>query len=69
MTVKPRYTTDDRAFNCAVVYSTPSGRRVQANLRTIAPAADLALDLAVQIVRTDKRRLIQSIEYMEAIEQ
>lgn len=67
--MRPRYTTDDRVFNCAVVYSTPSGRRVQTNLRTIAPAADLALDLAIRVMRADKRRLIQSIAYTEAIEQ
>ena len=59
----------DRTFNCAVLYINESNRRMQANVKTIAPAADLALDLAEKLVRTDKRRKVKSVYYTTAIEQ
>jgi len=59
----------DRIFNCAVLYITANNHRKQANLKTIAPAADLAMELAVKIVRADKRRKVQTIVYTGAIEQ
>jgi hypothetical protein len=59
----------DRTFNCAVLYTNTGGRRKQANIKTIAPAADLAMELATKIVRTDKRRRVQSVYYTSAIKQ
>jgi len=58
----------DHLFNCAVLYINTGNRRKQANLKTIAPAADLAMELAIKIVRADKRRKVRAIEFMEAIE-
>lgn len=60
---------NDRTFNCAVLYINESNRRMQATIKTIAPAADLAMDLAIKIVRADKRRKVKSVYYMTAIEQ
>jgi hypothetical protein len=59
----------DRLFNCAVLYITASNCRKQANLKTIAPAADLAMELAEKIVRADKRRRVKRVYYTRAIEQ
>jgi hypothetical protein len=59
----------DRTFNCAVLYVNESNRRMQATIKTIAPAADLAMDLATKIVRADKRRKVKSVYYTTAIEQ
>jgi len=59
----------DRTFNCAILYINESNRRMQANVKTIAPAADLALDLAEKLVRADKRRKVKSVYYTTAIEQ
>jgi hypothetical protein len=59
----------DRTFNCAILYINESNRRTQANVKVIAPAADLALELAEKIIRTDGRRKVREIVYMEAIEQ
>jgi hypothetical protein len=44
-------------------------RRKQANVKTIASAADIALDLAEKLVRADKRRKVKSVYYTSAIEQ
>jgi hypothetical protein len=60
---------DYRTFNCAVLYLNTGNRRKQANIKTIAPAADLAMELATKIVRTDKRRKVKSVYYTTAIEQ
>lgn len=59
----------DRLFNCTVVYNTPAGARRHFRAKTIAPAADLALEIAEKLLRADKRRLVASVEYTEAIEQ
>lgn len=59
----------DRVFNCAVLYITASNHRKQATIKTIAPAADLAMELAEKIVRADKRRKMKSVYYTTAIEQ
>lgn len=59
----------DRTFNCAVLYITASNHRKQATIKTIAPAADMAMDLAIKIVRADKRRKVKSVYYTTAIEQ
>lgn len=59
----------DRTFNCAILYLNESNRRMQANVKTIAPAADMAMDLATKIVRADKRRKVKSVYYTTAIEQ
>ena len=59
----------DRTFNCAVLYINTGNRRMQATIKTIAPAADLAMELATKIVRADKRRKVKSVYYTTAIEQ
>jgi len=59
----------DRTFNCAILYVNTGGRRKQANVKTIANAADIALDLAEKLVRADKRRKVKSVYYTSAIEQ
>lgn len=66
----PRYdSSNDRLYNCLLVYNTPAGRRIHYHTRTIARAADLALDIARMHLAQDTRRRVRSIEYMEAIEQ
>jgi len=59
----------DRTYNCAILYVNTGGRRKQANVKTIASAADIALDLAEKLVRADKRRKVKSVYYTSAIEQ
>lgn len=59
----------DRLFNCTLVYLTPTGKRIHFRTKAIAPAADLALDLAQRHLAHDSRRRVQTVEYMEAIEQ
>jgi len=59
----------DRLFNCLLVYHTPAGKRIHFRTKAIAPAADLALDLAQRHLTHDTRRRVQSIVYMEVIEQ
>ena len=59
----------DRAFNCTVCYINTGNRRKQATIKTIAPAADLAMALAEKIARADNRRMIKSVYYITAIEQ
>jgi len=59
----------DRRFNCSVLYINTGGRRKQATIKTIAPAADLAMALAERIARADKRRRVQNVYYVTAIEQ
>ena len=59
----------DRVYGCVITYLTPKGHWVQVNERTMAPSAEEALALAEKIVRADKRRVIQSIEYRKAYEQ
>jgi len=59
----------DRLFNCTLVYHTPAGKRIYFRTKAIAPAADLALDLAQRHLTHDSRRRVQTVEYMEAIEQ
>ena len=59
----------DRTFNCAILYINESNRRMQANVKTIAPAADISLDLAEKLIRADKRRNVKSVYYTSAIEQ
>jgi hypothetical protein len=59
----------DRLFNCAVLYVNTGNRRMQATVKTTAPAADLAMELATKIVRADKRRKVKSVYYTTAIEQ
>lgn len=59
----------DRLFNCLLVYYTPAGKRVHYRTKAIAPAADLALDLAQRHITHDSRRKVQTVDYMEAIEQ
>lgn len=60
--------SQDRTFSCAVLYLNAGNRRMQATVQTIAPAADLAMELAIKIVRADKRRKVKSIYYTTAIE-
>lgn len=62
-------TSYDLLFNCTVVYITPSGARKHFRAKTIAPAADLALEIAEKLLRTDKRRQVHAVEYTEAIQQ
>lgn len=59
----------DRVFNCAVLYVNTSNHRKQATVKTIAPAADLAMELATKIVRADNRRKVKNVYYTTAIEQ
>jgi hypothetical protein len=59
----------DRVFNCAVLYVNTSNHRKQATIKTIAPAADLAMELATKIVRADNRRKVKNVYYTTAIEQ
>jgi|DEB19_MinimDraft_3_1074340.scaffolds.fasta_scaffold724219_1 hypothetical protein len=61
--------SNDRTFNCAVLYINTGNCRKQATIKTIAPAADLAMELAIKIVRADKRRKVKSVYYTTAIEQ
>jgi hypothetical protein len=69
MTMRHYDSSQDRTFNCAVLYINAGGRRKQATVKTIAPAADLAMALAERIVRADNRRRVQSVYYTSAIEQ
>lgn len=55
-------------FNCLLIYYTPSGYRRQSHHRTIAPAADLALDIAEKQLRNDKRRRVDRVVYGKAIQ-
>jgi hypothetical protein len=65
----PRYdSTADRLYNCLLVYNTPAGKRIHYRTKTIARAADLALDIAQRHITHDTRRKVRSVEYMEAIE-
>jgi hypothetical protein len=59
----------DRTFNCTILYVNTGERRKQANVKTIASAADIALNLAEKLVRDDKRRKVKNIYYTSAIEQ
>jgi hypothetical protein len=69
MTMRHYDSRNDRTFNCAILYVNTGERRKQANVKTIASAADIALDLAERIVRADKRRKVKSVYYTSAIEQ
>lgn len=56
----------DRRFNCAVLYLNNSNRRMQANIKTIAPAADMAMELATKIVRAERDQLLRTVAGYEA---
>jgi hypothetical protein len=60
--------TTDRLYNCLLVYHTPAGKRIHYRTKTIARAADLALDIAQRHITHDTRRKVRAIEFMEAIE-
>lgn len=62
-----RYTPKYK-FNCLLEYYTPSGYRRQSTHRTIASAADLALDIAEKQLRNDKRRRVAWVSYGKAIQ-
>lgn len=53
-------------FNCLLIWLTPCGKRNQRWIQTTAIAADLALDLAERILRSDKRRKVVRVLYGEA---
>ena len=55
-------------FNCLLVYYTASGYRRQSHHRTIATAADLALEIAERQLRGDKRRRVAWVSYGKAIQ-
>ena len=55
-------------FNCLLIYYTASGYRRQSTHRTIAPSADLALDIAEKQLRNDKRRRVGRVVYGKAIQ-
>lgn len=55
-------------FNCLLIYYTPSGYRRQSTHRTIASAADLALDIAEKQLRNDKRRRVAQVIYGKAMQ-
>lgn len=55
-------------FNCLLIYYTASGYRRQSHHHTIAPAADLALDIAERQLRNDKRRRVGRVVYGKAIQ-
>ena len=55
-------------FNCRLTYYTESGYEKHSYHKTIAPAADLALEIAEKQLRADKRRKVGLISYGEAIQ-
>lgn len=55
-------------FNCLLIYVTPGGYRRQSHHRTIAPAADLALDIAERQLRGDRRRRVAKVVFGKAIQ-
>lgn len=55
-------------FNCLLIYYTASGYRRQSHHRTIATAADLALEIAEKQLRADKRRRVGRVVYGKAIQ-
>lgn len=61
-------TAADLLFNCTILYLTPSGQRRYFRTKTIAPAADLAVELAERQARCDRRRQIATIVYTQAVQ-
>lgn len=55
-------------FNCRVMYQTPGGKRRLAHYKTQAPTADLAADIALRMLRNDRRRAIGHVIYDEAVQ-
>jgi hypothetical protein len=62
-------TAHDYLFNCTIVYTTPRGWRKHFRAKTIAPAADLALEIAERLLHADRRRQVHAVEYTQAIQQ
>ena len=58
----------DRLFNCMLVYHTPAGKRIHFRTKAIAPAADLAVELAERQLRSDRRRRVGSTVYTQAVQ-
>ena len=61
-------TATDLLFNCVICYTTPSGQRRYFRTKTIAPAADLAVELAERQLRSDRRRRVGSTVYTQAVQ-
>lgn len=55
-------------FLCLIVYKTPGGATREYSCVTEAFAADLALTIADKRLANDKRRVVASVLYSEAIE-
>lgn len=55
-------------FRCRLTYLTPHGKLNGAVYVTRAIAADLALDHAETLLRSDKRRRVAQIKYKEAVQ-
>lgn len=55
-------------FRCRVTYLTPHGKIGGAVYVVRAIAADLAVDHAETLLRSDKRRNVKQITYTEAIQ-
>lgn len=61
-------TANDLLFNCTICYTTISGQRRYFRTKTIAPAADLAVELAERKMRTDRRRRVGATVYTQAVQ-
>ena len=59
----------DKAFNCLLSYVTPARHVISVHCKTIAIAADAALEIAERQLRADKRRKVVRVVYGKAIEQ
>ena len=58
----------DLLFNCTILYLTPGGQRRYFRTKTIAPAADLAVELAERQMRSDRRRRVGTTVYTQAVQ-
>lgn len=59
---------DYARYRCMLWYETPAKHTQQVSFIIPAPAADIALERAERILRSDKRRRIRAIPYAEAVE-
>ena len=55
-------------FDCELAYTTRAGHERKAHYRIMASAADLALDRAEVLLRSDKRRDVAAVTYGDAIQ-